>query len=1191
MFAHLHLHSEYSLLDGACRIADIPKAAKALGQNAVAITDHGVMYGVVDFYRACRAEGVKPIIGCEVYVAANSRFDKHRESDSTRYHLVLLCKNEIGYKNLCYIVSKSFTEGFYVKPRIDMELLAEHHDGLVCLSACLAGYIPRMIMAGEYEKAEEYAVKMDALFGRGNFYLEVQDHGIDAQKGVNAALLDIHNKTGIPLVATNDAHYINESDAETQAVLMCIQTNSKIADGRPLGFETDEFYMKSEDEMRAILGSYPDAIENTEKIAEMCNFDFDFSKLYLPRFAVPTSETPAEYLRRLTYEGFDKKTSLGDIEFTEEFPKGTYIERIENELDVITKMGYDEYFLIVADFVNYAKSIDVPVGPGRGSGAASLVAYLIGITEVDSIKFGLMFERFLNIERVSMPDLDIDFCDEQRYKVIDYVSKKYGSDRVCGITTFGTLAAKAVIRDVGRVLGMSYNDVDVVARAVPYALHMTLSDAMNGKLGDLYAEKADVRRLVDISMALEGMPRHASAHAAGIVITDKPVYEYVPVSVNNDMTLTQFTMNTVGDLGLLKFDFLGLRYLTIISDTEKQIKKRRKDFDITKIPLDDDKTYKMIAAGNTDGLFQLESAGMRRLLAQMQPRDIEDIILAIAIYRPGPMESIPAFLKNRLHPENITYAAPQLENILKSTSGVIIYQEQVMQICRDIAGFSFGRADIVRRAMAKKKSAAMEKEREAFIFGEKKDDGTVVCEGAVARGIPEQTAREIFDTIAEFAKYAFAKSHASAYSIISYRTAYLKAHYPCEFIAALLSSVLGNVSKTAVYIAEAQKYKIDVLPPDINESGEKYSVVTHSGKSAIRFGLLGIKNVGISLLKDVTREREANGPFKSFVDFVERMSSSDLNKRQIEALIKSGAFDSLGTNRSMLLTEYEKVIDIFVQSKKGRDEDQLDIFSVSDASPSDHVATEYVFTPMDEISPKEKLRQEKESTGMYFSGHPSDEYAAHARHLGAVPISDILLSFDENNPEPIYKEKQTVTVAGIITSRVGKQTRSGDPMAFVTVEDRFGEIELIVFPKILAENSYMLAVDMPIAATGEISYTENEAPKLLVKKLTLLSETFTPPENDGEAQKTPGADDKKEPTRPKMQNSPRALFIRVKKAEGEEFERVKTLLSIFNGTVGAVFYDSSKKEYLKNDVIYVEPAKAMIDLLKDILGDENVVLK
>ena len=1183
MFAHLHLHSEYSLLDGACRIADIPKAAKALGQNAVAVTDHGVMYGVVDFYRACRAEGVKPIIGCEVYVAANSRFDKHHETDGTRYHLVLLCKNETGYKNLCYIVSKAFTEGFYVKPRIDMELLENHHDGLVCLSACLAGYIPRMIMAGEYEKAEEYAVKMDSLFGRGNFYLEVQNHGIDAQKSVNKAILDIHDKTGIPLVATNDAHYINKSDADTQAVLMCIQTNSRIADGRPFGFETDEFYMKSEDEMRAALGEYPDAIENTEKIAEMCNFDFDFSKLYLPRFTVPTGETPEAYLRRLTYEGFEKKVGSGEISFTDEFTKETYVERIESELGVITKMGYDEYFLIVADFVNHAKKIGVAVGPGRGSGAASLVAYLIGITEIDSIKFGLMFERFLNIERVSMPDFDIDFCDEQRYKVIDYVSQKYGSDRVCGITTFGTLAAKAVIRDVGRALGMSYGDVDAVARAVPSALHVTLKDAMNGKLGDMYAESADVRRLVDISMSLEGMPRHASAHAAGIVITDKPVYEYVPVSVNSDMTLTQFTMNTVGDLGLLKFDFLGLRYLTIIADTEKQIKKREKDFDIAKIPLDDEKTYKTVASGNTDGLFQLESAGMRRLLTQMQPQNIEDIILAIAIYRPGPMESIPVFLKNRLDPDKITYAAPVLEKILKTTSGVIIYQEQVMQICREIAGFSFGRADIVRRAMAKKKSSAMEKEREAFIFGETKDDGTVVCEGAVKRGISEQTARDIFDTIAEFAKYAFAKSHASAYSIISYRTAYLKAHYPCEFIAALLSSVLGNVTKTAIYIAEAQKYKIDVLPPDVNESSEKYSVVTHNGKSAIRFGLLGIKNVGVSLLKDLTTERETNGPFVSFIDFIERMSSSDLNKRQIEALIKSGAFDSLGTNRSMLLAEYEKVIDIFVQGKKGRDENQLDIFSVANASESEHLSVEYTFTPMEEITLKEKIRQEKESTGMYFSGHPSDEYAVHAKYLGAVPISDVLLSFDENNPEPIYKEKQTVTVAGIITSRVGKQTRSGDSMAFITIEDRFGEIELVVFPKILASNSYMLALDMPIAATGEISCGENEEPKIVVKKLTLLSETFDP--EKAAASKTV------ENPAPAKAAPPRAMFIRVNKAEGEEYERAKTLLSIFNGTLPAVFYDSSKKEYLKDDIIYVEPAKTMVELLKDVVGDENVVIK
>ena len=1176
MFCHLHLHSEYSLLDGACRISEIPKLAKKYGQSAVAITDHGVMYGVVDFYKACRAEGVKPIIGCEVYVAANSRFDKKYESDSTRYHLVLLCKNETGYKNLCYMVSKSFTEGFYIKPRIDMELLEEHHEGLVCLSACLAGYIPRMILSGEYEKAEEYAVKMDKLFGRGNFYLEIQDHGIDSQKDVNRAILDINKKTGIPLVATNDVHYLKKTDADTQAVLMCIQTNSKIADGRPFGFETDEFYFKTEEEMKSIFDSYDGAVENTAKIAEMCNFDFDFSKLYLPKFTVTTGETPEEYLKNTARAGLEKKIRDGEIVYSKEHPKEEYEKRLSDELNIIISMGYAEYYLIVADFVGYAKTHGVPTGPGRGSGAASLVAYLIGITEVDSIKFGLMFERFLNAERVSMPDFDTDFCDEKREKVIEYVSEKYGSDHVCGITTFGTLAAKAVIRDVGRALGMSYADVDAVARAVPYDLHITLEKAMQGKLGELYENSADVRRLVDISMSLEGMPRHASAHAAGIVITDKPVYEYVPVSVNSDMTLTQFPMTTVAELGLLKFDFLGLRYLTIIADTEDQIRENKPDFDITKLPLDDELTYKMISAGKTDGVFQLESAGMRRMLSQMQPRNIEDIIVAIALYRPGPMESIPKYLKNRLHPENIKYDVPQLEKILENTSGVIVYQEQVMQICREIAGFSFGHADIVRRAMSKKKSSEMEKERIAFVSGAEKN------------GISADVADKIFNVINEFSKYAFNKGHAAAYSFITYRTAYLKAHYPCEFIASLLSSVLGNISKTAIYIAEAQKNKVDVLPPDINESREKYSVVTHNGKSAIRFGLLGIKNVGISFLEDVIRERKKNGAFTSFVDFIERMSAADINKRQIEALIKSGAFDGLGTNRSMLISEYEKIIDVFVSRSKARDADQLDMFSLSNVIDIPQTKTEYVFEQLPEISLREKIRQEKESTGMYFSGHPIDEFAAHSEYLGSVSINDVLYSFDETNPEPIYKNKQIVTVSGIVTSRQNKQTRKGEQMAFVTIEDRYGEIEVLIFPKILSECSYMLAPDMPVAVTGEISQSDDDPPKILARSVILLSESFSQSDVkhvDGESHRMRDDVNASSNTRPK------ALYLRVDSMRGETFERIKTLLSIFQGPIPVVFYDAEEKEYVKEISFYVEPAPSMIKLLEEILGKENVVLK
>lgn len=1186
-FVHLHLHSEYSLLDGACRIADIPRRARELGQNAVAITDHGVMYGAVDFYRACKAEGIKPIIGCEVYVAAGSRFDKRHETDGTRYHLVLLVKNEIGYKNLSYMVSKAFTEGFYTKPRIDLDLLAEHCEGLICLSACLAGYIPRMLIAGDYEKAKEHALSMRELFGVDGYYLEVQDHGIEEQKEVITGLIRLSRETGIPLVATNDAHYLRRTDADTQAVLMCIQTNNKIADGRPFGFETDEFYMKSEEEMRALLGHCEGAIENTQKIADMCNFDFEFSKLYLPRFRPDTGEAPEDYLRRITDEGFDKKTKSGEIAFTEEHSEAVYRERIEYELSVIIKMGYAEYYLIVADFIRYAKEKGIPVGPGRGSGAGSLVAYLIGITDVDSIKYHLMFERFLNPERVSMPDFDTDFCYDRRGEVIEYVAEKYGRDHVCGITTFGTLAAKAVIRDVGRVLGMSYADVDIVAKAVPNDLHITIEAALSGPLGDMVKNNEEVKRLIDISKALEGMPRHASAHAAGIVITEGPVYEYVPVAVNDEMTLTQFPMDTVAKLGLLKFDFLGLRYLTILSDTEKQIQRSSPSFDLRSVPFDDKKTYDLISSGKTDGVFQLESGGMRKLLVQMQPACIEDIILAISLYRPGPMESIPKFLEYRLHPEKIRYSCPQLKKILDETSGCILYQEQVMTICREIAGFSYGRADIIRRAMSKKKAKEMEAERHAFIFGEKDENGNEICHGALAAGVSEEVANEIFDTMSAFAEYAFNKSHATAYAYISFRTAYLKAHYPCEYLASLLTSVLGNMTKTAIYVDQAQKMKIAVLGPDINESRETYSVIEYNGKKAIRFGLLGVKNVGRTFLSEVVSERQT-GKFASFENFISRMSGRELNKRQVESLIKSGAFDSMGTSRAALLSEYEKIIDIYTKKNRSRLEGQFDLFTIGNAAPDDYPESDYAYPDIPELPAKERLYQEKESMGMYFSGHPFDEYERHAAMLGAVPINDILTSFEEGEDQ-IYHDKETVTIAGIIASRTNKQTRAGASMAFLRLEDRFGEIELVVFPKILEKYSYFLAPDVPVAVLGEISASEDAAPKLLVSKMEMLLANF-----NGEAEPLTAGRPHTAAPNPVSEaapEKPKTLYLKVPSCDGEIFRRIQSLLSIFDGSVPVVFYDASTKKYIKAVGQYVAILPNMTKLLKTLLGDDSVVLK
>ena len=1190
-FVHLHLHSEYSLLDGACRIRDIPQRAAELGQNAVAITDHGVMYGAVDFYRACKDTGIKPIIGCEVYVAAGSRFDKRHETDSTRYHLILLVKNETGYKNLSYMVSKGFTEGFYSKPRIDLDLLSEHSEGLVCLSACLAGYIPRMLAAGEYDKAKEHALAMRRLFGEENYYLELQDHGIETQKEVNAGILRLSRETGIPMVATNDAHYLRRGDADTQAVLMCIQTNSKIADGRPFGFETDEFYMKSTEEMEALFADYEGAIGNTEKIADMCNFDFDFSHVYLPRFRPDTGETPEVCLRRLAEEGFTEKMQKGEIAFTEENTEAVYRERIHYELSVIIRMGYAEYYLIVADFIRYAKSRGIPVGPGRGSGAGSLVAYLIGITDVDSIRYHLMFERFLNPERISMPDFDTDFCYDRRDEVIEYVADKYGHDHVCGIITFGTLAAKAVIRDVGRVLGMSYADVDVVAKAVPNDLHITIEKALEGPLGDMVQSSDEVRRLIDISKALEGMPRHASAHAAGIVITERPVYEYVPVSVNDEMTLTQFPMDTVAKLGLLKFDFLGLRYLTILSDTEKQIQRSDPSFALGSVPLDDKKTYELISSGKTDGVFQLESGGMRKLLVQMQPACIEDIILAISLYRPGPMESIPKFLEYRQHPERIRYACPQLKKILDETSGCILYQEQVMTICREIAGFSYGRADIIRRAMSKKKAKEMEAERHAFIFGEKDENGNEICHGAIAAGLSEQLASEIFATTSSSAAYAFTKSHATAYAYTSFRTAYLKAHYPCEYLASLLTSVLGNMTKTAVYADQAQKMKIAVLGPDINESQETYSVVVQNGKKAIRFGLLGIKNVGRSFLTEVVGERDT-GRFTSFENFISRMSGRELNKRQVESLIKSGAFDSLGTSRAALLSEYEKIIDIYTKKSRSRLEGQFDLFTIGNAAPEDEPQENYRYPDMPELPLKERLYQEKESMGMYFSGHPFDEYEKHATLLGAVPISDILTSFEEGE-EQIYHDKETVTVAGILTARTNKQTRQGASMAFLRLEDRLAEIELVVFPKILEKYSYFLTPGVPVAVLGEISASEDAAPKLLVSKMEMLlanlgEDSVTPlRERRDAAHPAPPS----HPLSAKGVGKPQTLYLRVENQGGHLFGRVQSLLDIFVGAIPVVFYISDEKKYIRAVGRGADIQPNMMKLLKKLLGDDSVVLK
>ena len=1177
-FAHLHLHSEYSLLDGACRVADIPRRAREMGQDAVAITDHGVMYGVVEFYRACIKEGVKPIIGCEVYVAKRSRFDKVHDRDSSSYHLVLLCENETGYRNLIRMVSLAFTEGFYSKPRVDMELLREHHEGLIALSACLAGYIPRHIVSGEYEEAERYAREMQEIFGEDHFYLEIQDHGLDEQKTVNRAILDISEKTGIPLVATNDVHYLRRGDAESQAILMCIQTNNVITDGRPIGFETDEFYMKSTSEMERLFAAYPGALSNTAKIADMCDFHFTFGETQLPRFRPSDGSDPAEYLARLADEGLTSRVHAGHIVYGPSREEAQYKERIAYELSVITRMGYCEYYLIVWDFVRHSKSVGIPVGPGRGSGAGSLVAYLLGITDIDPLHFDLLFERFLNPERVSMPDFDIDFCYDRRDEAIAYVREKYGEDHTAQIITFGTMAARAVIRDVGRALGMSYAAVDEVARQIPRTLGITLADALKmDSLKQMYDEDPDVRRLVDTAMALEGMPRHASTHAAGVVITERPVSDYVPLAVNNTVAVTQFDMNTVADLGLLKFDFLALRYLTIISQAEAQIREKNPDFDISAIPVDDRRTFELITAGKTEGVFQLESGGLRQTLMQVKPERIDDIIAAIALYRPGPMDSIPKYVENSRDRSRIRYATPLLAPILDVTNGCIVYQEQVMQIFQVVAGYSLGRADIVRRAISKKKLSVLESERASFLAGAKE------------RGIDETSAADLFEEIVGFANYAFNKSHAAAYGVLSYRTAYLKAPYPREYNRALLTSVLGSADKMAEYIAECTRVGIKILPPHVNESDRDFHV---DGKN-IRFGLLALKNLGRPFVESLIAERKRGGKFTSFDDFVYRMGDCIGNKRQLEMLIKSGALDGLGAHRSQLLIVYETVLDARSAANRQSVAGQLDLFSAAMAVEDTPAIPAISLPDFPEFSARELLALEKESSGLYFSGHILDDYSKHLEQIGPDSIAGIKASFaaddmpEEESPSDSpaqYADKQVVKIAGIITRRQNKATRNGEQMAFITVEDRTGEIEVIVFAKSLAAFGAELVLNEAVVITGSISTREEEDPKILLRGVHSLTDNASFKDERPPAVKSemPKSDEK---------NSPAKLFLKVDSMESESFKRAQSLIGIFPGSFPVVFYDASVGKYLQAEGYGVELSDFVIRELRSILGDGAVILR
>ncbi len=1155
-FIHLHNHSEYSLLDGACRVTDMAKQAKKLGQNAIAITDHGTMYGAVAFYDACKKEGVKPIIGCEVYVAPHSRFDKTKGADGAYYHMVLLCKNETGYRNLIKLVSTGFTEGFYSKPRIDTELLLEHKEGLICLSGCIAGYIPSMLLKGLPDLAQKYAVLLKNAFG-DDFYIELQNHNTEEEEEVLYSLCELAEELSIPTVATNDVHYIRRGDADTQAVLMCVQTNTVITNGRPLGFETNEFYIKSEEEMKRIFFRIPEALENTEKIAEKCNFDFDFSKLYLPAFTPPDGLSAEEYLRALAYKGYNEKCEKGIIK-----PRGDeYTKRIDYELSVIEKMGFSEYFLIVSDYVLYAKNNGISVGPGRGSGAGSLVAYLIGITDIDSITYGLMFERFLNPERVSMPDIDVDFADDRRHLVIEYLTKKYGRDHVCQIITYNTLAAKAAVRDCGRALGMSYSEVDAVARLIPQRLKITIKDALESSDGEallkLYNSDEKVRELLDTAMSIEGMPRNISTHAAGVVITKDTVDTYVPLATNGDAVLTQYDMDAVSKLGLVKFDLLGIKYLTIIDNTVEQIQKEQPDFDIYNVPIDCDDVYKMITAGDSEGLFQLESAGMRKLLTQLKPRCIEDIIAAIALYRPGPMDSIPKYLENRANPEKISYPTPLLNDILDITNGVVVYQEQVMEIFRTLAGYTYGKADIVRRLMSKKKAEEMEEHRGIFV------------KGAVERGVDEAEADKLFDNLAGFAKYAFNKSHAASYAFLTYRTAYLKCKFFPEYMASLLTSELGNFTKISWYITHCQRNGIDVLPPDVNESGKYFNVVKKDGKTMIRFGLFAVKNVGGTFVDNIISERSRT-PFAGFDDFIRRMAKYDSNKKQIESLIKCGAFDSMGVFRSRLLAVYEEMLDAELDVKRRNISGQMDMFDISDAVSVK--TTDYSYPDIPEFSLKDRLNFEKEASGLYFSGHLLDNFSNNIKNIKPDEISEIISSFENDSGK--YTEKQRVALCGIVRRRINKNTKKGDLMAFITLEDRFSEIEVVVFPKVLNSSGTYLVTDTAVVVHGEVTFDE-EGAKILAASVLRLRDN---------------AEYKDEP---KATQNKKTMYVKLPDFEGEIYKRAVGLVSIYEAD-GAeyevVIYSEKDKKYSRAN-IKITPTKLLVDRLEKLIGDGNVIFK
>ena len=1152
-FVHLHVHTEYSLLDGACRIDGMMDRVKELGQTAVAITDHGVMYGCIDFYKAAKAAGVKPIIGCEVYVARRGMEDRIYGIDNKRYHLVLLCKDRTGYENLCYLVSQAFIRGFYGKPRVDLELLEEHHEGLIALSACLAGGVSQRLLEEDYEGARDYALRMSEIFGPDNFYLELQDHGIDKQRFVNQGLLRIARETGLPLVVTNDAHYLRKEDAKMQDVLMCVQMGVTLDDpNRKLEFETDEFYLKSEEELRQLFPDCDEAFENTQKIADRCNLEFVFNEYHLPAFPVPEGYTNEEYFRKLCADGF-----------RERYPDApeSYRERLEYEIGVISRMGYVNYYLIVWDFIRYAKESGIPVGPGRGSGAASIVAYCMHITEVDPMKYALIFERFLNPERVSMPDFDTDFCQERRGEVIDYVMEKYGADHVAQIATFGTMAARGAIRDVGRALNFTYAETDVVAKLVPtMPLHITLKEALNvsPKLKEMYDGDDRVRNLIDTAMSLEGMPRNTSTHAAGVVITADPVHTYVPLARNDDTTVTQYTMTTIEELGLLKMDFLGLRNLTVIEDAQQQIRQLEPDFDISKVPDDDPATFQMLAEGKTQGVFQLESAGITGVCINMKPTSIEDMTAIVALYRPGPMDSIPKFIANKLDPRKITYKTPLLEPILKVTYGCIVYQEQVIEIFRSLGGYTMGQADNIRRAISKKKMHVIDAERNVFVYGDEKQG----IPGAMAKGVSEQAAQSIYDEIVDFANYAFNKAHAVCYAVVSYQTAYLKCHYPKQYMAALMTSVLDSATKISGYIAECKDMGIGTLPPDINHSVDHFAVEG----DAIRFGLGAVKNVGRGLIRNMVAKREEGGPFRSLEDFIQRMGEGELNKRAVENFIKCGAMDCFGYHRSELLAVYDSMMDSIAISRKKNLDGQMGMFAMLQDTDE---AVAIPIPKLAEMSRADLMLMEKETTGIYLSGHPMDDYRHLLKGTHVIPIGVLM---DEENP---YQDDQIVSIAGVVQSVKMKTTRNNSMMAYVTLEDDTASVEMLAFSNVISQYGNYLRENAPVVIVGRVSMRDDKEPQIVINRARPMSDF---------AVDNPILDDipKSEPQKSGT------LYLRLATRDDKLFSKIRAILGMFPGKQQVVVYFADTGQRLGSTCAL---DRRMTEELTRVLGQENVVVK